>query len=64
MNHHTNTLDRPRCSCPCGARADKPNGLCGKCRSRLTWQRQIAHADRAAARRSLRFRSSRKGAMR
>lgn len=61
MNHHTKSLDRPQCSCPCGARADKPNGLCGKCRARLVWQRHVAHAERATARRALTRRPSRKG---
>jgi hypothetical protein len=32
--------DQRRCQCPCGAVADRPFGLCRKCRDRNAWRRK------------------------
>jgi hypothetical protein len=42
--------DRRR-QCPCGAVAERPQGLCRKCRHRMLWRRKTARTSRRAARR-------------
>jgi hypothetical protein len=53
--HHPDLLialamDRRR-QCPCGAVAERPNGLCRKCQARNAWRRKTTSIRRQAARR-------------
>ena len=42
--------DRHR-QCPCGAVAERPDRLCGKCHARMLWRRKTTRTSRRAVRR-------------
>ena len=43
--------DNRRHQCPCGAAAERPNGLCRKCQARVQWRRKTTKTPRRVARR-------------
>jgi hypothetical protein len=53
--------DDRRHQCPCGAAAERSNGLCRKCQARVQWRRKTTRTSRRAARR-LTTRQARTGA--
>lgn len=52
--HRHFVLDNWRWTCPCGARAAEPNGICRKCRARARWQQKITRRRRGNHERGLR----------
>lgn len=51
MHSHDYVLNEVRGGCPCGAQAERPYGLCRKCRARALWRRRNGR-DRVKARRT------------
>jgi hypothetical protein len=43
--------DDRRRQCPCGAAAERTNGLCRKCQARVQWRRKTTRTPRRVARR-------------
>jgi hypothetical protein len=53
--------DDRRRQCPCGAAAERTNGLCRKCQARVQWRRKTTRTPRRVARRLV-SRQARSGA--
>jgi hypothetical protein len=55
MHPHPHLLaalaDNRRHQCPCGAAAERSNGLCRKCQARVQWRRKTTRTSRRTARR-------------
>ena len=47
----TALADDRRHQCPCGAAAERTNGLCRKCQARVQWRRKTTRTPRRVARR-------------
>jgi hypothetical protein len=47
-------VEARRRQCPCGAVAERPDGLCRKCQARVAWRRKVIRTPRRANRRHTR----------
>lgn len=49
------TTEQRRRQCPCGAVAERPNGICRKCQARMEWRRKTRRTTRRTNRRRTRL---------